>query len=86
MEKSKKSKDLVGSKNIIISIDKKLLDKATTKAKRLDYVSVQRYIVELIRRDVFRKKVGGRPNEIFKAANVLSMKHPLSTKGKPFKI
>jgi len=82
---SKKS-EKIGTSRLLLTINNNILEKLKRKSKKLGYISVQQYVYDIIRRDINRKKVGGRPNEILKAANVLSMKHPLSTKGKPFKI
>jgi len=74
------------AKSVILTLDPEFFNKIDRKRKKLFYESVQQYVYALLRRDIFRKKVGGRPNEIVKAANVLTMKNPFSTKAKPFKI
>lgn len=52
------------SKKIILAVDIEILRKAKTKAEKQGYKSIQQYIYELIRRDLFRKKAGGRPRQL----------------------
>lgn len=51
----------MASKNIILALEKELFEKAQEKSKKEGYKSVQQYVYELIRKDLFRKKAGGRP-------------------------
>ena len=81
-----KKEEGIKTTRLVLTLSTQIFEKLKRKAIKNGCTSVQQYVYEVLRRDVFRKKVGGRPNEILKAANVLSMKHPLSTKGKPFKI
>lgn len=52
------------TKNLLLALDIGLYTKALEKSKKLHYQNLQQYIYELVRRDIFRKKAGGRPRKV----------------------
>jgi len=46
---------------LVLTLDKEIIIKINHKFKKEGYRNAQQYVYELIRRDLFRKKAGGRP-------------------------
>lgn len=72
-------------KIVKLSLEKELYNKIDRKRKKLGFESVQQYFYSIARRDVFRKRVGGKLPEL-KTARLFTMKKVLAVDGKPFKI
>lgn len=71
---------------VFLSIKHDLYEKALKKSQKLDYINLQEYITELIRRDANRKKAGGHPVEKIKMGKIFTMKKVLTRNGKFFKV
>ncbi len=52
------------AKKLVLTINNDLLTKIKQKSTKQGYQNPQQYIYELIRRDIFRKKAGGRPRQL----------------------
>jgi len=52
------------AKKVLLSLENKLYQKAKDKSKKNSYKNLQDYIIELIRRDIFTKRIGGRPKNL----------------------
>lgn len=51
-------------KKLVLTLNEEILIKINDKSKKQGYKNPQQYVYELIRRDIFRKKAGGRPKAI----------------------
>jgi metal-responsive CopG/Arc/MetJ family transcriptional regulator len=74
------------TRKIIIDIDDELYKKLNQKYRKMGFKSIEQYVYEITRRNVFRKNPEKNNSKIIKASNVLTMKKVLTTKGKPFAV
>ena len=74
------------TKKYTLTLETSLLELIDKKLKKQHYQNLQEYLMDLIRRDIFRKKSGGRPEEKTDISRVIGMKHIFSDKGKAYPI
>lgn len=81
----KVKEEITKPKKIILTLNNEIYNKIERKRKSLGFDNIQQYLYSIARRDVFRKRVGGKLPEL-KTAKLFTMKKVLAVDGKPFKI